>query len=46
MRSSPGLESSPYFITYFIVSQLLLIPIIDWHALFTGRQFKWLRRTP
>jgi len=45
-------ESTPDFLAYFIASQLLLIPIIycftriDWHALFTGRQFKWLRRTP
>jgi hypothetical protein len=43
-------ESSPYFIIYFIVSQLLFIPIIygftriDWHAVFAGGRFKWLRR--
>jgi hypothetical protein len=44
-------ESAPYFLAYFIISQLLLVPVIygftrlDWHALFTGRRFKWLRRT-
>ena len=44
-------ESTPYFLGYFIVSQLLLVPVIygftrvDWHALFTELQFKWLRRT-
>jgi hypothetical protein len=43
-------ESAPYFIAYFIISQLLLIPIIygftrvDWHAVFTGQPFRWLRR--
>jgi hypothetical protein len=43
-------ESAPYFVAYFIASQLLLIPIIyaftrvDWHAVFAGRRFKWLRR--
>ena len=43
-------ESAPYFVAYFIVSQLLLVPVIygftrvDWHAVFTGRRFKWLRR--
>jgi membrane protein YqaA with SNARE-associated domain len=42
-------DSSAYFIIYFIVSQLLLIPIIygftriDWHAVLAGRGFKWLR---
>jgi hypothetical protein len=35
-------ESAPYFVAYFVVSQLLLIPIIysftrvDWHAVFVG----------
>jgi hypothetical protein len=43
-------ESAPYFVAYFIVSQLLLVPVIygftrvDWHAVFTVRRFKWLRR--
>ena len=43
-------ESAPYFVAYFIISQLLLIPIIygftrvDWHAVFTGQPFRWLRR--
>jgi hypothetical protein len=42
--------SAPYFVAYFIASQLLLVPIIygftrvDWHAVFTGRRFKWLSR--
>ena len=45
-------ESTPYFLAYFIASQLLLVTVIygftrlDWHALFTGQRFKWLRRTP
>ena len=45
-------ESTPYFLAYFIVSQLLLVPVIygftrlDWHAVFTGQRFKWLRRMP
>jgi hypothetical protein len=44
-------ESAPYFVAYFVVSQLLLIPIIygftrvDWHAVFAGERFKWLRRS-
>ena len=44
-------ESAPYFVAYFIISQVLLIPVIygftrvDWHAVFTGRRFKWLRRS-
>ena len=43
-------ESAPYFVVYFIVSQLLLVPIIygftrvDWHAVFAQQRFKWLRR--
>ena len=43
-------ESAPYFVAYFIVSQLLLVPVIygftrvDWHAVFAGQRFKWLRR--
>jgi hypothetical protein len=42
--------SAPYFVAYFIASQLLLVPVIygftrvDWHAVFTGQRFKWLRR--
>jgi hypothetical protein len=42
--------SAPYFVAYFIASQLLLVPVIygftrvDWHAAFIGQRFKWLRR--
>ena len=41
-------ESAPYFLAYFLVSQLLLVPVIyaftriDWHALFVERHLKWL----
>jgi membrane protein YqaA with SNARE-associated domain len=44
-------ESAPYFLAYFIMSQLLLIPVlygftrVDWHAVLTGQRFKWLRRS-
>jgi len=44
-------ESAPYFVAYFIVSQLLLVPVIygftrvDWHAVFAGVGFRWLRRS-
>ena len=43
-------ESAPYFVAYFIVSQLLLVPVIygftrvDWHALLTRQRLRWLRR--
>ena len=43
-------ESAPYFVAYFIVSQLLLVPVIygftrvDWHAVFAAGRFQWLRR--
>jgi hypothetical protein len=42
------LESSPYFVAYYLSSQLLLIPVIyaftriDWRALFGERRLKWL----
>ena len=42
--------SASYFVAYFLVSQLLLIPVIycftrlDWHAVFTEGRFKWLER--
>ena len=38
-------DSAPYFVAYFIISQLLLVPVIygftciDWHVLFVGRRF-------
>ena len=44
------LESSPYFVAYFVLLQLLLVPVIysftriDWNAVFTVRRFGWLRR--
>ena len=43
-------ESAPYFIAYFLLSQLLLVPVIygftrlDWQALFTEKRLKWLDR--
>jgi hypothetical protein len=43
-------ESAPYFLAYFILSQLLLVPVIygftrlDWHAALTQYRFKWLRK--
>ena len=44
------IESAPYFVAYFLLSQLLLIPVIysftklDWHALFAEKRLKWLDR--
>ena len=41
-------ESAPYFLAYFLFSQLLLIPVIyaftriDWRTLFVERRLKWL----
>jgi membrane protein YqaA with SNARE-associated domain len=41
-------ESAPYFVAYFVLSQLLLIPVIygftrlDWRALFTEKRLRWL----
>ena len=41
-------ESAHYFVGYFLISQLLLIPIIycftriDWHAAFTEKRLRWL----
>ena len=43
-------RSAPYFIGYYLVSQLLLVPVIygftrlDWHAVLTEGRFKWLKR--
>ena len=40
--------SAHYFVGYFLVSQLLLVPVIygftriDWHAAFAEKRFKWL----
>ena len=41
-------ESATYFVAYFLLSQLLLIPVmygftkLDWHALFAEQRLKWL----
>ena len=41
-------ESVPYFVGYFLFSQLALIPVIycftriDWHAALTEKRLKWL----
>jgi membrane protein YqaA with SNARE-associated domain len=41
-------ESASYFLAYFLLSQLLLIPVIyaftriDWRALFVERHLKWM----
>jgi len=43
-------ESAPYFIAYYLISQMLLFPAIyaftriDWHALFTEGRIKRLER--
>lgn len=41
-------KSAPYFVAYYLISQLLLFPVlyaftrIDWHALHAERRLKWL----
>lgn len=43
-------ESAPYFLAYFLLSQVLLIPVIyaftrlDWQAMFAEGHFKWLEK--
>jgi membrane protein YqaA with SNARE-associated domain len=43
-------DSAYYFVGYFLLSQLLLVPIIyvftqiDWHRLFTEKRLSWLRK--
>ena len=43
-------ESAPYFVAYYLISQLLLFPVIyaftrfDWHVLFAEGRLKWLER--
>ena len=43
-------ESAPYFVAYYLISQLLLFPVIyvftriDWHALFAEGRLRWLER--
>ena len=43
-------ESAPYFLAYFLLSQVLLIPVIygftrlDWQALFAERRLRWLEK--
>jgi len=44
-------ESAPYFLGYYLLSQLLLIPVIyaftriDWNALFVETHLKWLDKS-
>jgi len=44
-------QSAPYFIGYYLVSQLLLVPAIygftrlDWRAVFMQGRFKWLDKS-
>jgi len=44
-------QSAPYFIGYYLVSQLLLVPAIygftrlDWYTVFTEGRFKWLHKS-
>ena len=44
-------ESAPYFIAYYLISQLLLFPVmfafarIDWHALLAEGRLRWLERS-
>ena len=41
-------ESAPYFVAYFLLSQLLLAPVVygftrlDWRVLFTEKRLKWM----
>jgi membrane protein YqaA with SNARE-associated domain len=43
-------DSAYYFVGYFLLSQLLLVPIIyvftqiDWHRLLTEKRLSWLRK--
>jgi membrane protein YqaA with SNARE-associated domain len=43
-------ETAPYFVAYFLLSQVLLIPVIygftrlDWRALFSEKRLKWLEK--
>ena len=43
-------ESAPYFVAYFLLSQVLLIHVIygftrlDWQALFAERRLRWLEK--
>ena len=45
------LDSAHYFVGYFLISQLLLVPVIycftriDWHAAFVERRFRWLGKS-
>ena len=42
-------QSTPYFVAYFVLSQLMLVPVIycftrlDWEAVFTERKLRWLK---
>ena len=43
-------ESARYFVAYYLISQLLLVPVVyaftrlDWHAVFAEGRFRWLER--
>ncbi len=43
-------QSSSYFVAYFVLSQLLLVPMLyffirfDWRAMLMERRFRWLHR--
>jgi hypothetical protein len=43
-------ESARYFVAYYLISQLLLVPVVyaftrlDWRAVFAEGRFKWLER--
>ena len=45
-----GFESAPYFVGYFVFSQVMLVPVIysftrlDWHAVFADGRFRWLEK--
>jgi hypothetical protein len=44
-------QSAPYFIGYYLIPQLLLVPVIyvftrlDWRAVFMDGRFNWLHKT-
>ncbi len=44
-------DSAPYFVAYFLLSQVLLVPVIyaftrlDWRAFFAEKRLKWLQKS-
>ncbi len=44
-------ETTPYFVAYFVTSQLLLVPIIysftrlDWRVVLTEGRLRWVKKT-